>query len=169
MEGFVESEQTKDMLRHAYRLAALYSNDPATQNGAILVNRDGEPIGTGVNRFPHRVKVTPERLERPKKYSFMEHAERNAIYDAARKGNATVFGVLYCPWYACADCARAIIEAGIIRVIGHKQMFDRTPEHWKASILEGNEMFQDAGIEILQYDGMIGNCTGLINGEFWTP
>ena len=113
--------------------------------------------------------VVAPRLERPKKYAFIEHAERNAIYAAACKGEATAGGTLYCPWYACADCARAIIQAGIVRVIGHKQMFDRTPEHWKETIAYGNEMFREAGVEALQYDGPIGECTALINGEVWNP
>jgi len=156
----------QDMLRNAYRVAEFYSDDPSTRNGAVLVNKDGRPISSAANRFP--CGVAP-RLERPKKYAFIEHAERNAIYAAACKGEATAGGTLYCPWYACADCARAIIQAGIVRVIGHKPMFDRTPEHWKETIAYGNEMFREAEVEALQYDGPIGECTALINGEVWNP
>lgn len=158
-----------EMLRKAYRLAALYSDDPNTKNGAVLVNEEGRPIGIGANNFAAGVALTPDRLERPKKYEFVEHAERDAIFTAARNGERTAGSTLYCPWYACAPCARAIIKAGIVRVIGHKQMFDRTPDPWKETIAYGNEMFHEAGVEALQFDGPIGDCTGFINGELWYP
>ncbi len=159
-------KHAQKLLRTAYLIAEFYSEDPCTKNGAVLVSEDGRPIANAANSFPTGVRP---RLERPEKYAFIEHAERNAIFAAASKGEATVGGTLYCPWYACADCARAIIQAGIVRVIGHKQMFDRTPEHWKESIAYGNDMFREAGIETLQYDGPIGGCTALINGEGWKP
>ncbi len=159
----------QEMLRNAYHVAEFYSDDPNTKNGAVLVNREGRPIASAANCFARGVITTPDRLQRPKKYAFMEHAERNVIYAAALKGEITEGATLYSPWYACADCARAIVQAGIVRVIGHKQMFDRTPEHWKESIAYGNEMFREAGVETLQYDGPIGDCTGLINGEVWNP
>ncbi len=156
-------------LRNAYRLAELCSDDPNTKNGAILISTDGRVIGTGVNRFPTGVKVTPERLQKPLKYEFMEHAERNAIFDACRRGENTMGSTLYCPWYACAPCARAIIEAGIVRIIGHKQIFDRTPAHWLETIAIGNEMFLDAGVETIQLDGPIANCTSFFDGQRWEP
>jgi dCMP deaminase len=49
----------------------------------------------------------------------MEHAERDAIYKAAFVGMQTEGATLYVPWFACADCARAIIAAGITRVVGN--------------------------------------------------
>lgn len=159
----------RDLLRNAYRLAELNSDDPNTKNGAILVNPEGRIIGTGVNCFPRGVKVTPERLQRPMKYEFMEHAERNAIFDACRRGETTVGSTMYCPWYACAPCARAIVQVGIVRVIGHKLIFDRTPDHWKDTIALGDEIFHDAGIELVQYDGPIGGCTSFFDGQRWEP
>lgn len=159
----------QELLRNAYRVAAYYSDNPRTQNGAVLVNRNGQPIGTGANSYPNGVLNKPDRLERPKIYTFLEHAERNAIFSAACKGEEIAGGTLYCPWYACADCARAIIQTGIVRVIGHKQMFDRTPDRWKETIAYGDEMLKEAGVEALQYDGLIGDCTGLFDGEIWNP
>jgi len=164
MEASVEC----DLLRNAYRIADTYSDDPHTKNGAVLVNRHGEVIGTGANCLPIGVE-TRDRLVRPKKYSFIEHAERNAIFAACRQGECTNGGVLYCPWFACADCARAIIQAGIRLVIGHKQMFDRADDRWCESIAYGNEMLREAVIETRLYDGKIGGVTNLFNGERWEP
>jgi dCMP deaminase len=168
MEAFVEFS-TSDLLRHAYRLAELYSDDPMTKNGAVIVDRYGEVIGVGATSLPRGVKRSPERFDRPTKYSYLIHAERKAIFDAARKNGQLDGATMYCPWYACADCAQAIIDVGIVRVIGHKQMLDRTPDRWKQTIEAATIMFQESGVEALQHDGMIGNCTGLIDGKQWKP
>ena len=160
--------RTSDLLRNAYRIADIYSDDLHTKTGAVLVNREGQVIASAANTLP--IGVTNwGRLARPKKYSFIEHAERTVIFAAARQGECTSGATLYCPWFACADCARAIIQAGIVRVVGHKQMFDRAGDHWCDSIAYGNEMLREAAIETRFYDGKIGGVTNLFNGERWEP
>src|SRR4051812_16278929 len=119
------------LLRAAYRVAATTSNDPDTQNGAILVDVNGSRIGESANVFPAGVAVTPERLVRPVKYEYMVHAERGAIFSAARAGFRAKGGALFVPWYACIDCAQAIIQAGISRVVGHRQCLAKTPDRWR--------------------------------------
>ena len=64
---------------------------------------------------------------------------------------------------------RAIIQAGIRLVIGHKQMFDRADGRWCESIAYGNEMLREAAVETRLYDGKIGGVTNLFNGERWEP
>lgn len=157
-----------EMLGQAYK-EALESPDPSTQNGAIFVSRKFETVGA-CNTYPTGVKVTPERMERPLKYSYIEHAERNAIYSAARLGLNTNGGTLICPWFACHDCGRAIIQSGIKRVVGHAKMFDATPEHWKDSITIAFTMFEEAGIITELYKGPIETDTPIrFNGELWSP
>lgn len=102
--------------------------------------------------MPFGVQINEKRLSRPTKYTYTEHAERNAIYDAAKRGNRLDNTVMYCPWFACADCGRAIIQSGIKRVIGHQKMFDDTPERWAESIAAAFEMFNEAGVETLLVD-----------------
>lgn len=158
----------KELLRLAYKYAFATSDDPNTQNGAVLF--DGrEPLILGSNQFPPGVEKTPERLERPDKYAFMEHAERNAILSAAQYGYATRGLVLVCPWFACPDCARAIVGAGIRRVIGHKQVYDRTPERWLKPVQQGDQILEEGGVEREYYDGPIGECEILFDGEIWRP
>lgn len=161
-----------DYLWLAYRYASTHSDDPATHNGAILRTVDGRLI-FGANHLPEGVLKTPDRLERPNKYAYMEHAERDVILLAARRGVKTEGATLYVPWYACADCARAIIGAGIIRVVGHKQMFDKTPERWRASIAQGDEMLDEARVmrDVLDCPRLAqpGDFEVLFDGEYWTP
>lgn len=161
-----------ELLWLAYRYASTHSDDQSTHNGAVLVTADGETI-MGANHFPRGVKNIPQRHERPRKYAYMEHAERDTILKAACKGIKTEGATLYVPWYACADCARAIIEAGIIRVVGHKQMFDKTPDRWKASIADGDIMLDEAGVmrDVLDVAQVAqpGDFQVLFDGEYWTP
>lgn len=156
-----------DMLKLAYRLA-LNSPDASTQNGAV-VETEGFRSGFGYNTFPFGVKSTPERLERPMKYNFTEHAERNAIFDCCLHGYGTNGATMWVPWFACSDCARAIIQAGIVRVVGHKQMFDDTPSHWHESIGYGNEMFREARVQTELIDMKLGCDPIRFNGELWYP
>jgi dCMP deaminase len=147
---------------------ATKSPDPSTQNGAVI------PTDVGVikacNEFPRRVKYTPDRWERPLKYSVIEHAERNAVFAAAREGIALDGLTMYACWFACADCARAIIQSGITKVVGHKQMMDGTPDHWKESIKIAFDMLNEAGVitELLDIPNL-GGPEVLFNGKKWKP
>lgn len=154
-------------LRVAY-LLALNSPDLSTQNGAVILNK-GAIISMGFNTLPDRVNITPERLERPEKYLWTEHAERHAIYDAVRQGQATDGGTMVVPWFACADCGRAIIQAGIKRVVGHQKMFDQTPKRWRDSISIALTMFEEAGVETLLIEGDLGCAPIRFNEALWTP
>ncbi len=159
-------------LTWAYRTAA-HSPDPSTQNGAVIAIPHSAGVAELIedcNRFPTFVECTPERLERPIKYAFIEHAERNAIYKAARFGHALNGLTMYCPWFACADCARGIIQSGITRVIGHKKMFDQTPEHWKESIANAFTMFKEAKVEFELIECDLPEAPKILfNGELWQP
>lgn len=171
----VESKSDEDYLRLAYQ-AALSSPDPSTQNGAVLPVYHYNGCGfrkslvvTGCNTFPVGVPSSPDRLERPLKYQFIEHAERAVILHAARDGYRLHGRTLYCCWYACADCARAIIAAGIVRVVGHKKMADGTPAHWKDSIANAMAMFAEAGVQADYVDGDLGGPPIRFNGAPWQP
>ncbi len=92
------------------------STDKSTKVGAILVKK-GCIISSGVNKFNKNLIDEPDRHERPMKYLYTEHAERNAIYNAAKLGIPTRGAIMYVTHFPCWDCARAVIEAGIIKVI----------------------------------------------------
>lgn len=156
----------KKYLKAAYKIAKL-SPDPSTQLGAILLNKNGKIIGAGYNHFPEGVRYLPERLVSPLKYSFIEHAERDAIFNSIQNEYSPVGGTLYCPWFSCSDCAKAIVAAGIKKVIGHKQFFNNAPARWNESIAIGNTILDEAGVIREYYDGLIKGISVLVNGERW--
>lgn len=148
LEG-IEIDIMSKVIAHAVK----YSTDPSTQNAAALVkfglydNIIG-PVLFDANRFPTGVKETEERWKRPDKYYYVEHAERNVILSASNRGIRTSGLTMICPWFACADCARAIIQAGIVKVVGLKADKEATAtnQRWNESVCAGDTMLDEAGV-----------------------
>lgn len=116
------------------------------------------------------MEQTPECLERPLKYNFIEHAERNAVLKAAKLGVALEGMQMFVPWFACSDCARAIICSGVRRVVGHQRMMDATPDHWKESIAHAVTMLKEAGVETILIQESLPEAPVIrFNGSLWQP
>jgi dCMP deaminase len=91
----------------------------------------------------------PERLERPTKYLWMEHAERNAIYNAARCGTPLEGCTLYVEIMPCMDCGRALVQAGIREVvISSERMKEYSSEYYNEHFRMVEVLFEEAGIKI---------------------
>ena len=91
--------------------AASSSPNRVRQVGAVLVASDGAQI-EACNTFPAGVEDTEERHEGDGRFVWMEHAERHAIFAAARRGVATAGAHLTTTFFPCIDCARAIVDSG---------------------------------------------------------
>jgi len=131
----------------------LKSKDQSTQIGAIIVGEDNEVLSTGYNSFPRGLDDSKqERQKSPLKYHYMEHAERNSIYNAARIGvsvkNSTIYLTSGIP---CSDCARAIINSGIKTIYCKKICTTKNFEKWEESKKIAQEMFVECGVEIIYY------------------
>lgn len=158
----------KEFLKLAY-LEAMKSTDTSTQNGAVIV-RNGVAVASGANVFPTGVAELPQRLVRPTKYQYVVHAETNAIYDAAKKGEATLDTVMYSPWAACGECAKAIIQAGILKVVVHEQAIAQSHNQWPDAIKLALEMFSEAGVEYVLLNAHFDDeIEVLFNGAIWKP
>jgi dCMP deaminase len=157
-------------LAKAYALAAT-SKDKSNQNGAILLEPTTlEVIGEGANNFPPLVEFNEARAtKRPMKYHYFEHAERWAVYDAARKGNRVEGSHMVCPWAACCDCARSLIVAGVTAVYLHQQRMEMTPDRWKDDVNEALNMLYEAGVFVHYFDGPVFGPRVIVNGIEWEP
>lgn len=99
-------------------LVAAKSKDKETQVGAIIVSVDNNIVSTGFNSLPRGLDDSkPERLDKPAKYVWIEHADRNAIYNAARIGVPLKGCRMYLPFYPCVECTKGIVSSGIVEVI----------------------------------------------------
>ena len=151
-------------------LVAKKSKDPSTKVGCVIVGDDNAVLSTGFNGFPRGVcedqyKYTAiedsiavreervllaDRWERPAKYSWIEHAERNAIFNAARHGIKLAGARAYLNWepHPCADCSRALIQSGIVEIIGPDIPFGGAGNgtHYDTSFAD--TMCNEAGVRI---------------------
>ena len=158
----------KDGFLKAYQIASL-SIDPSTQVGAVLVTDEDSPtILSGNNHPTHGISIH-EADSFGGKGSFMEHAESTVLLKAARLGLRTDGAVMYAPWSACTECARAIVTAGVSVLYRHKEAMDRTPERWIKSTEVGTIIMQRAGVEVHEEEGRVGGVPVLFCGEVWHP
>jgi dCMP deaminase len=130
------------------------STDRSTKCGAVIVNEHHELVATGFNGFPRDIDdENPQYHERPLKYDITEHAERNAIYQAAAGRGGTRGCTLYLghnPGFGiCTDCARAIIQAGIKSIVGpERDKFEGKGELWKLNCITAQHMLTEVNIPI---------------------
>ena len=130
--------------------ASTKSKDRSTKLGAIIVGANQEVLAIGFNGFPRGIDDNEERYhERPTKYAITEHAERNAIYNAARSGIALEGATMYLPFEPtpCTDCSRGVIQSGIKRIIGTDVKFTGKGIQWDEDLALALEMLEMAGIE----------------------
>jgi dCMP deaminase len=128
------------------------SKDPNTQIGAVIIDpKSNAIISTGYNSFVRGLNDhKPERSERPEKYNWIEHAERNAIYNAARMGHKLEGSTMYLSGrhFTCHECAKAIVQSGI------KTLFAPLPDytsHYKDSFKVAERMYCECGLDVYGY------------------
>jgi len=161
----------RTILGQCYRKASL-SPDTSTQIGAVIVDTDCRIRWSTLsfNGFVEGWTPREEDFERPRKYLVTEHAERRAIYKAANVGIALQGTTLYSTWAACADCARAIVETGISRLVRHHPPNDETVNRWLESVSLGDQIMKNGGVEIVDIMGIIPEAFKILRGgEIFDP
>lgn len=135
----------------AAELIASWSKDRSTKIGAVVVGDKREIRAIGYNGFPRGVNDDVEnRHERPAKYLYAEHAERNAIYNACYAGTSLDGCTMYVTHMPCADCARAIIQSGIKRVVISSK--NKLRSNWEDSTKVALEMMDETNVKFEEVD-----------------
>ena len=133
-----------DLAKHI----ATWSKDNSTKVGAVIVSEENRIISTGYNGMPIGANDSIEsRYEKKMKYYFFEHAERNAIYSCANSGVSTKNATIYVQYYPCADCARAIIQSGIKRLVCCSKPDFNHPK-WGESWKVADELFNECHVNV---------------------
>ena len=117
--------------------------------GAVLLLKDGTEI-SACNNFPLGVRNIEERHAGDGRLVWMEHAERLAIFEAARVGAATLGSHMTSTFFPCIDCARAIVAAGIEFLDTPAPAFDDPV--WGSSFERSQVILQEGGVEIRVVD-----------------
>ena len=100
-------------------LSGMRSKDPSTQVGARIIDEDKKIIGIGYNGFP--MGSSDDNMPWDKegdflntKYPYVVHAELNAILNSIKSLKNCI---LYVTHFPCNECAKAIVQSGIKKVI----------------------------------------------------
>ena len=132
-------------------LSAKRSKDPSTQVGACIVDEDNKVVSIGYNGMPRQLdesKLTWEKGEGlNSKYLYVCHAEFNAILNI-RNGSSLKGCTLYVTLFPCNECAKAIIQTGIKKII---YLSDKYAD--SVSTLASKKMFELAGVKVEKYQG----------------
>ena len=132
-------------------LAAERSKDPVTQVGAVIVNENNRIIGSGYNGFCNGIsddslswgKGSSDPLNN--KYMYVCHGELNAIMNCIQFSKGCT---MYVTLFPCAECAKAIIQSGIKKIV-----YAHTPDKEKPTYKASTVLLSLAGIETVLYEG----------------
>ncbi len=133
------------------KLTAERSKDPNSQVGACIVSSDHRILSMGYNGFPagcsdDEFPWAREGDELSVKYTYVTHAELNAILNF-RGGMSSLAGAtIYVTLFPCNECAKAIIQTGIKHVVYDSDKYANTP-----STVASKKMFDSAGVEYRKY------------------
>lgn len=132
-------------------LSAERSKDNSTQVGACIVNRDNKIVSVGYNGMPTGCCDDEMPWEREgetsldTKYPFVCHAELNAILNS-NIGNLSGCTV-YVTLFPCNECAKAIIQSGIKKVVYYSNKYADTESTRAACML-----LERCGIAVEPYE-----------------
>jgi len=125
---------------------ASWSKDNSRQVGCVIIGERQTVVSLGWNGLPRGLNDDiEERNTKPAKHLWTEHAERNAIFNAAANGQPLTGCMLYTTLHPCADCARAIIQSGINRLYCPPADMDSS---WADHFHVAFRMLIEAGVEV---------------------
>lgn len=133
-------------------LSALRSKDPNTQVGAAIVDENHRVVSVGYNGFPKGCSDEDYPWNREggvldTKYAFVVHAELNAILNS----KWPVAGcTLYVSLFPCNECAKAIIQSGIRRIVYESDKYADTE-----TTIASKRMLASAGVELCRIENTI--------------
>ena len=131
------------------KLSGMRSKDPHTQVGACIVSNSHKILSVGYNGFPIGCYDDAFPWEREgdellTKYPYVTHGEMNAILNY--RGGSLEGTILYVSLFPCNECAKAIIQAGIKKIVYDSDKYALSP-----STVASKRMLDAAGVEYVQY------------------
>ena len=130
-------------------LSGMRSKDPHSQVGACIVSPDHKILSMGYNGFPSgcsddEFPWAREGEPLDNKYFYTTHSELNAILNY--RGGSLEGATLYVTLFPCNECAKAIIQAGIKKLV-----YDSDKYADQTNVLASKRMLKSAGVEMVPY------------------
>ena len=148
-------------------LVASKSKDERAHIGAVIVGPNKEVRSTGYNSFVRGLNDNlSERQEKPEKFFWFEHAERNAIYNATLIGVSLKNCIMYTNGIPCMGCARGIVQSGIKEVIVDNKWNKDNSKKWGEQAKRSLKMFKEVGVKVGIYKGFFVDIKKYRRGEF---
>jgi len=132
-------------------LSGMRSKDPNTQVGACIVSVDNKILSMGYNGLPKGCDDDEFPWERDNenpldnKYFYSTHSELNAILNY--RGGSLEGAKIYVTLFPCNECAKAIIQSGIKKIIYANDKYAETP-----AVIASKKMLDAAGVEYVLYE-----------------
>lgn len=128
-------------------LSAMRSKDPSTQVGAVIVSGEHRVVSIGYNGFPNGCSDDEFPWDREgdfgaTKYPYIVHAELNAILNSKNDLRGCS---IYVSLFPCNECAKAIIQSGISRIVYESDKYADTD-----ATIASKRMLRAAGVELYQ-------------------
>ena len=125
------------------------SKDPNSQVGACIVSQDNKILSMGYNGFPIGCSDDDVPWEREgnvldTKYPYVCHAELNAILNYT--GTTLKGSKLYVTLFPCNECAKAVIQSGIMEIIYLEDKYSNTD-----SVIAAKKLFDVCKIKYTKY------------------
>ena len=123
------------------------SKDPSTQVGAVIVSGEHRVVSIGYNGFPNGCSDDEFPWDREgdfgaTKYPYVVHAELNAILNSKNDLRGCS---IYVSLFPCNECAKAIIQSGISRIVYESDKYADTD-----ATIASKRMLRAAGVELYQ-------------------
>lgn len=104
------------------KLIAQRSKDDNTQVGAVIVGKDKRILSLGYNGMPNGLSDDEDIWNKTgdiekQKYSYVCHAEENAILNYRGNGGSLENSTIYVTLFPCNNCAKMIVQSGIKEVV----------------------------------------------------
>ena len=135
------------------------SKDPSSQVGACIVGKDnrilslgynGAPNGWDDDSFPWQRESGNENYT---KYPYVIHGEMNALLNYKGDNKDLIGSTVYVTLFPCSNCAKALVQAGVKRVVYLSDKYEGTKDNIASKIcLKACKVSYEAFDEDLQRD-----------------
>lgn len=162
------SKENIDLLRQTYIYWKENSDYESTWTWA-LIEKDWVVLVYWTNKLPKWIKLEWKVQKWTPEEKILTHAERDAIYNAARSWIKLEWTNIYMPWIPCIDCSIWIIDSWIKKLVMHYSRVIKTPldrvEKYKKSL----DLLKKSDIKLIIVNDEIWWCETKSRWEIWNP
>jgi dCMP deaminase len=131
-------------LRLARSVADIFSKDPSTKVGAVVLGDQPNQLALGFNGLPPGLADDSRLLDRAWKNAHVRHAEANALSNVSGFTPRVIFST----HFPCQQCALAILTARTVRRVVTFEPEGDYGARWAESTKASRDIFCEAGVTV---------------------